>query len=143
MMVTPTIHRNRIRNRERTNTAGIERQATLLVQPADTFDRLPAARDAARSFRPAPYRYSVLVERAKNLVNIAQQVEQNSLVALGKRDAEVYNLLKAKGRLQLASARRSTCKRCGSGKRVKESTWPRDSWTAPPVSHHAQSAMGE
>jgi len=86
------------------NIVGIERQTTPLVQPTLTFDRLPAPSDAQRLFRPTPYRYSVLVERAKNLVSIAQQVEQAFLAALEKRDAEVYNLLKANNDLQVASA---------------------------------------
>jgi len=86
------------------NIAGIERQLTPLTEPSFTLDRLPAPSDAQRLFRPTPYRYSVLVERAKNLVSIAQQVEQAFLAALEKRDAEVYNLLKAGHDLQLAGA---------------------------------------
>jgi hypothetical protein len=86
------------------NIAGIERQTSPLAEPTVSFDRLPAPGDAQRLFRPTPYRYSVLVERAKNLVSIAQQVEQAFLAALEKRDAEVYNLLKANNDLQLASA---------------------------------------
>jgi len=86
------------------NIAGIERQATVVAQPALTLDRLPVAGGAQRLFRPTPYRYAVLVERAKNLVSIAQQVEQAFLAALEKRDAEVYNLLKAGHDLQLTGA---------------------------------------
>src|SRR5664279_3925474 len=86
------------------NIAGIERQATVVTQPALSLDRLPVGGDAQRVFRPTPYRYAVLVERAKNLVSIAQQVEQAFLAALEKRDAEVYNLLKAGHDLQLTGA---------------------------------------
>jgi hypothetical protein len=86
------------------NIAGIERQVMPLAQPVLTLGRLPDASDALRSFRPTPYRYAVLVERAKSLVSIAQQVEQAFLAALEKRDAEVYNLLKAGHDLQLAGA---------------------------------------
>jgi hypothetical protein len=85
------------------NIAGLERQLTPLTQPTLTLDRLPAA-DARGSFRPTPYRYGVLIERARNLVSVAQQVEQAFLAALEKRDAEVYNLLKAGHDLQLAGA---------------------------------------
>ena len=46
----------------------------------------------------------MLIERAKNLVGIAQQVEEAFLAALEKRDAEVYNLLKAGHDLHLAEA---------------------------------------
>lgn len=86
------------------NIAGIERNLTPLTQPALMLDRLPAAIDAPRLFRPTPYRYGVLIERAKNLVSIAQQVEQAFLAALERRDAEAYNLLKAGHDLQLAGA---------------------------------------
>jgi hypothetical protein len=86
------------------NIAGIERNLTPLTQPALMMDRLPAAGDAQRLFKPTPYRYGALIERAKNLVSIAQQVEQAFLAALEKRDAEVYNLLKAGHDLQLAGA---------------------------------------
>jgi hypothetical protein len=86
------------------NIAGIERQATALIQPVLTLDRLPVAGGSQRTFRPTPYHYAVLVERAKNLVSIAQQVEQAFLASLEKRDAERYNLLKAGHDLQLAGA---------------------------------------
>jgi hypothetical protein len=86
------------------NIAGIPRQAPLIIQPALNFDRLPVASEMQRHFRPTPYRYAVLIERAKNLVSIAQQVEQAFLAALEKRDAEAYNLLKAGHDLALASA---------------------------------------
>lgn len=86
------------------NIAGIERQATSLVQPSLNLDRLPLANEAQRRFRPTPYRYAVLVERAKNLVSIAQQVEQAFLAALEKRDAEHYNKLKAGHDLDLSKA---------------------------------------
>jgi hypothetical protein len=86
------------------NIAGIERNLTPLTQPALMLDRLPAAGDAQRLFKPTPYRYGALIERAKNLVSIAQQVEQAFLAALEKRDAEAYNLLKAGHDLQLAGA---------------------------------------
>ncbi len=45
-----------------------------------------------------------MIGRAKNLVSIAQPVEQAFLAALERRDAETYNLLKASHDLQLAGA---------------------------------------
>lgn len=50
------------------------------------------------------YRYGVLVERAKNLVSIAQQVEASYLSALEQRDAKAYDELRARNDLQVASA---------------------------------------
>jgi hypothetical protein len=86
------------------NIAGIERQAAPESPQPVTLGSLPVARDGGRLLRPTPYRYGVLIERAKNLVNLAQQVEQAFLAALEKRDAERYNLLKAGHDLQLAAA---------------------------------------
>ena len=50
----------------------------------------------ATTLRPTPYRYVVLMERAKQLVTIAQQIEAAFLSALERRDAEAYSLLKAR-----------------------------------------------
>jgi hypothetical protein len=86
------------------NIAGIERQSAPDSPQLVTLGSLPVASDGGGLFRPTPYRYSVLIERAKNLVGIAQQVEAAFLAALEKRDAEVYNLLKAGHDLQLAEA---------------------------------------
>jgi hypothetical protein len=67
----------------------------------------PSAAQAASvtvSLQPTPYRYLVLIERAKQLVAQAQQLESAFLAALEKRDMEAYNLLKAKQDVQLAFA---------------------------------------
>jgi hypothetical protein len=53
---------------------------------------------------PTPYRYTVLVERAKQLISIAQQIETSFLSALEKRDAEYYTLLKARQDVRLTQA---------------------------------------
>jgi hypothetical protein len=86
------------------NIAGIERQSAPESPQPVTFGSLPVVSDGGRLFRPTPYRYSVLIERTKQLVSIAQQVEGAFLAALEKRDAEAYNLLKAGHDLQLAAA---------------------------------------
>jgi hypothetical protein len=41
-----------------------------------------------RTFHPTPYRYAVLIDRAKHLVTLAQQMEAAYLSALEKRDNE-------------------------------------------------------
>ena len=56
------------------------------------------------ALRPTPYRYAVLMERAKQLVTIAQQIEAAFLSALERRDAEAYSLLKARQDQQLSRA---------------------------------------
>lgn len=96
--------------RQGRNIAGMKRQVELPVSlPPGPNDLpmigaggqliIPGARPA---FRPTPYYFRVLLERSKQLVNIAQQIEAAYLAALEKRDAENYNLLRANNDLQLA-----------------------------------------
>src|SRR5262249_30121126 len=59
---------------------------------------------SAPALSPTPYRFSVLIERSKQLVNIALQIEASYLAALEKRDMETYNLMKAGFDLELAEA---------------------------------------
>jgi hypothetical protein len=56
---------------------------------------------------PSQYRYSVLAERAKNLVAIAQQVEAAYLSTLEQRDAKTYDALRASQDLEVATARKT------------------------------------
>jgi hypothetical protein len=65
---------------------------------------VPLANGPATMFLPSQYRYAVLVERAKNLVGIAQQVESAFLSALEKRDAEAYSMLQANNDFQVAQS---------------------------------------
>jgi hypothetical protein len=53
---------------------------------------------------PSQHRYAVLVERAKNLVAIAQQVEAAYLSALEQHDAKTYDALRARNDLEVAAA---------------------------------------
>ncbi len=96
--------------RQGRNIAGMKRQVELPVSlppgPSDlpTIGAggqliIPGARPV---LRPTPYYFRVLLERSKQLVNIAQQIEAAYLAALEKRDVENYNLLKANNDLQLA-----------------------------------------
>jgi hypothetical protein len=96
--------------REGRNIAGLKRQVESPVSlPPGPSDLpiigaggqliIPGTRPA---LRPTPYYFRVLIERCKQLVNIAQQIEAAYLAALEKRDAENYNLLKANNDLQLA-----------------------------------------
>src|SRR5262249_54351598 len=63
-----------------------------------------AAGTAVAPRQPTPYRYAALVSRAKELTQMAGQMEAALLAALEKRDAESYNLLKAGQDLELAGA---------------------------------------
>jgi len=55
-------------------------------------------------FRPSQYRYAMLAERAKQLVNLAQQVESSFMNAMERSDAEAYNLLQAGHDIQVAKS---------------------------------------
>lgn len=59
---------------------------------------------AAAPPHPTPYRYSALIDRAKQLVTLAQQMEASYLSTLEKQDAETYTLLRAIQDLRLSAA---------------------------------------
>jgi hypothetical protein len=87
------------------NIAGLERQSDTDGLPAGLLNGSgQPRRSAAIALRPTPYRYVVLMERAKQLVTIAQQIETAFLSALERRDAEAYSLLKARQDQQLSRA---------------------------------------
>lgn len=54
--------------------------------------------------RPIAHRYVVLIERAKQLANLAQQMEAAYLSAMEKLEAEQLNLLNAKNDMELSKA---------------------------------------
>lgn len=90
------------------NIAGMERQLDPYSAPTDTVSGLPQIGEGGQlvlpgtvTLQPTPYRYQVLVERAKQLVQMAAQFEAAMLAALEKRDAEYYQRLKANQELQL------------------------------------------
>ncbi len=93
------------------NFAGMRRQIEPVVQDAKTANGSPIfggdgqlVVPGQRSFQPTPYYYSVLIERAKQLIGICQQVEAAYLHALERTDAENYSLLEAGHALDLAKA---------------------------------------
>src|SRR5262245_45480330 len=87
------------------NIAGLERQSESDGLPAGMLSSNGQLRcSTAIALRPTPYRYAVLMERAKQLVTIAQQIEAAFLSALERRDAEAYSLLKARQDQELSRA---------------------------------------
>jgi hypothetical protein len=60
--------------------------------------RMPAV------LRPTPYYYRVLMDRSKQLANLAQQIEATYLSALGQLSAEQYRRFEADNALNLADA---------------------------------------
>jgi hypothetical protein len=94
--------------RQGRNIAGMKRQLEPLAPAAaplpvggngGSVPRTPPA-----DLRPTPYRYGTLIERSRQLVGLAQQMEAAYLAALEKRDAEHYTLQKAGYDLELARA---------------------------------------
>jgi Tc toxin complex TcA C-terminal TcB-binding domain len=92
---------NLLKLRNGLNIAGAQRSATPGIASSGAgqlaLQTMPAA-------QPTPYRYATLIERAKQLNQLAQQVENSYFAALQQRDAETYNLLKANHDLELAGA---------------------------------------
>ena len=93
------------------NIAGMKRDLDPYVAPTDTVTGLPTIGASGQLvlpgtnvLRPTLYRFAVLVQRAKELVATAQQVESAMLSAIEKRDAEAYSMLRARQDLELAQA---------------------------------------
>ena len=93
------------------NVAGLRRELEAYAAPTDTSTGMPVIGAGGQLVLPGlgaqvptPYRYVVLIERAKHLVQLAQQVESNLFAALQQRDAEAYTLMQARQGVQLARA---------------------------------------
>jgi Tc toxin complex TcA C-terminal TcB-binding domain len=102
---------NLFKLRECRNIAGVVRELEPYAAATDTFSGMPVigaggqlALPGLFVLKPTPYRYKVLIERAKELVQLAAQIEGAMLAALEKRDAEAYQVLKARQELNLARA---------------------------------------
>jgi len=92
------------------NIAGLVRAVDPYGAPTDVQSGLPfvgggtIVLPGVPTLRPTAYRYATLIERAKQLVQLAGQVETSFLSTLEKRDAEAYGLLKARQDVRLAGA---------------------------------------
>jgi hypothetical protein len=87
------------------NIGGLERTLPLVGAGTPALDaRGDVINPDALISPPALFRYRTLIERAKQLVTLAQQLEATFLSILEKRDAEFYNLLKARQDLNLSLA---------------------------------------
>jgi hypothetical protein len=103
---------NLFKLRDGRNIAGMRRSGEPSFPQSVAIDNLPSANSQGQiappggssARQPTPYRYTVLIERAKQLVTLAQQIEDRYLTALEKVDAESYTLLKAGQDLDLARA---------------------------------------
>jgi hypothetical protein len=93
------------------NIAGMERALEPYAAPTGVGSGLPIIGESGELTvpvtivpPPTPYRYEYLIGRAKELADRAGQMEAAFLAALEKRDAEYYNLMKARQDVQLARA---------------------------------------
>ena len=93
------------------NIAGVKREIEAYAVSTDVLSAMPAIGPGGQLITPmkilpppVPYRYEFLIERAKQLANMATQMEAAFLSTLEKRDAELYNQLKARQDIQLARA---------------------------------------
>ncbi|MFB7757620.1 hypothetical protein ACFC18_49980, partial [Streptomyces sp. NPDC056121] len=93
------------------NIAGLKRALDPYAAPTDTVTGLPTIGASGQlmapggnGVRPTLYRYGTLVQRAKELLASAQQVEAAMLSAIEKQDAEAYSMLRARQDLELAQA---------------------------------------
>ncbi|MBO0793791.1 MAG: hypothetical protein J2P36_22960, partial [Ktedonobacteraceae bacterium] len=91
------------------NIAGMQRQ--LVVGPTSSTAVAPTQAVATAQsvapgmpLQPTPYRYATLIDRAKQLVSLAQQMEASYLQALEKADAESYTALQARQNLDVTLA---------------------------------------
>jgi hypothetical protein len=96
------------------NIAGLVRQLDIYAAPTDATSGMPYIGPGGTLVLPgigavAPngYRFDFLIQRARDLVMLAGNVEVTFLSVLEKRDAEYYNILKAKQDVELS---RSTLK---------------------------------
>jgi hypothetical protein len=93
------------------NIAGMRRQLEAFAAATDTTSGMPTIGGAGQlvvpgttRIQPTNYRYTVLIERAKQLAQHAMQVESAFLTALEKSDKEAFDILTARGNLRLAQA---------------------------------------
>ena len=93
------------------NIAGLKRELNIYAAPTDATSGLPSIGGGGQlllpgtvTVLPSLYRYPALIERAKQLVQLAAQMEASLLSAIEKADSEAQNLLQAKQQLNLARA---------------------------------------
>jgi hypothetical protein len=93
------------------NIAGMRRQVDPYSAPTDVASGLPTIGAGGQLLvpgtvviQPTQYGYSALIERAKQLVQVAAQMEAAMLAALEKRDQGTYEELQARQSLAVATA---------------------------------------
>jgi len=95
---------NLLKLRTSRDVAGLVRTAAANGLPYTNGLFPSTAATPAASLKPTAYRYATLIDRAKQLVTLAQQIEASFLASLEKADAENYSALKARQDLSSAAA---------------------------------------
>src|SRR5215472_12786109 len=83
---------------------GLRRHAEIQLVKMRTARDIAGLVRVQGSQQPTVYRYTTLIDRAKQLVALAQQMESSFLATLEKFDAEKYAALKAQQDLESAGA---------------------------------------
>lgn len=93
------------------NIAGMVRELNVFTAETDSTSGVPVigangnlVLPGVGTFAPSQYRFRTLIDRAKQIVAQAQQMESLFLSALEKEDAENYSILKARQDLETAKA---------------------------------------
>ena len=93
------------------NIAGMQRPPEPVTSQVDARRGVPTLGGggqlqvpAPTALRPTAYRYATLIERTKQLVTIAQQVETSFLSVLERQDPQSYSAFKANQDLEIANA---------------------------------------
>src|SRR6185437_14291250 len=93
------------------NISGTVRELDPFAAPTDSTTGIPTIGAGgtitlpnANTYTPSQYHYSTLIDRAKQLVSTAQQMEALLLAALEKKDAENYAVLQAQQSLKVSNA---------------------------------------
>jgi hypothetical protein len=93
------------------NIAGLERELEPYAAPTDTETGLPAIGAGGQltlpgtlTFRPTPYPFPILRDRARELAGMASQFEASMFAAIQQGDQERYDRLKANQDVSLTRA---------------------------------------
>ena len=91
------------------NIAGMVRELSVFSATTDSVSGIPIIGSSGNlitpginNYTPSQYRFRVLIERAKQIAQQAQQMESLFLAALEKEDAENYSQLRARQDLETA-----------------------------------------
>ncbi|HBP87444.1 MAG TPA: hypothetical protein PKK23_10690 [Nitrospirales bacterium] len=93
------------------NIAGMQRQVEPYAAETDTTSGMPLIGADGQlilpgllTFQPTPYRFEILLSRAKELVQLAGNIEGSMLSAIQRRSEELYKVLTARQDIQLTKA---------------------------------------